>query len=139
MAVYATSIPAIIKLAACLRFFAQGSYQRSVGNDFHVAVGQSTFSEFLRGFLLIMEEHICSKWIKARLTQEEEIMCKSYFERKYGFPGVIGCVDGTHVRIVCPDKNLRHLYYCRKGFYSLNVMIVSILYFSKCIYHIYLP
>ena len=33
------------KLATVLRFFAQGSYQQGVGNDFTMTIGQSTFSE----------------------------------------------------------------------------------------------
>ncbi|XP_054727491.1 putative nuclease HARBI1 [Anastrepha obliqua] len=38
--------------------------------------------------------------------------------------GIIGCVDGTHVKIVAPRKEVQHLYYNRKGFYSINAMIV---------------
>ncbi|XP_036344648.1 putative nuclease HARBI1 [Rhagoletis pomonella] len=42
-----------------------------------------------------------------------------------GFPGVLGFVDGTHVRICGPRKEVQHLYLNRKGYYSLNVMIFS--------------
>ncbi|XP_058840830.1 putative nuclease HARBI1 [Topomyia yanbarensis] len=45
------------------------------------------------------------------------------FYAKTGFPGVIGCVDGTHVSIIPPARD-KHLYYNRKGFHSLNVMLV---------------
>ncbi|XP_055628063.1 putative nuclease HARBI1 [Toxorhynchites rutilus septentrionalis] len=33
------------------------------------------------------------------------------------------CVDGTHIKIIPPNQN-RNLFYNRKGFYSLNVLIV---------------
>ncbi|XP_067642467.1 putative nuclease HARBI1 [Eurosta solidaginis] len=42
---------------------------------------------------------------------------------KHGIPSVIGCIDGTHVRIIAPAEN-KHLYYNRKGYYSLNVMLM---------------
>ncbi|XP_055907433.1 putative nuclease HARBI1 [Eupeodes corollae] len=47
-----------------------------------------------------------------------------HFFEKFGFPGVIGCVDGTHIAIKSPALELRHLFYNRKGFHSLNVMII---------------
>lgn len=39
-----------------------------------------------------------------------------------GFPGVIGCVDGTMIKIVSPSENEAD-YLCRKGFYALNVQV----------------
>lgn len=41
---------------------------------------------------------------------------------KHGFPQIIGCVDGTHVPIKCPNRN-DNIFYCRKDFHSLNVMV----------------
>ena len=37
---------------------------------------------------------------------------------------VIGCIDGTHFGLLRPSKN-EHIYYNKKGFHSLNSMIVS--------------
>ncbi|XP_055910925.1 putative nuclease HARBI1 [Eupeodes corollae] len=58
------------------------------------------------------------------MTNDEMNLSKIHFYQKTRFPGVIGCIDGTHVRIIAPKKNLQHLYLNRKGYYSLNVMIV---------------
>ncbi|XP_053968123.1 putative nuclease HARBI1 [Anastrepha ludens] len=44
---------------------------------------------------------------------------KAHFYSKYRIPGIIGCVDGTHIKIVA-----QHLYYNRKGFYNINALIV---------------
>jgi hypothetical protein len=46
-------------------------------------------------------------------STEKEI--KQGFYESGGFPGVIGCVDGTHVRITAPS------FVNRKGYHSLNV------------------
>ena len=37
-------------------------------------------------------------------------------------PGVMGCVDGTHIPIQSPGGEDVEMYRCRKGFYSLNVL-----------------
>ncbi|KAL4719275.1 hypothetical protein ACJJTC_016555, partial [Scirpophaga incertulas] len=45
------------------------------------------------------------------------------FQRRFLLPGVIGCVDCTHVAIVKPKDN-EHLYINRKGYHSLNVQMI---------------
>ncbi|TMW46641.1 hypothetical protein DOY81_008281 [Sarcophaga bullata] len=37
---------------------------------------------------------------------------------------IFGCVDGTHVKIVAHKTELQHLYYDRKGFFSINALVV---------------
>ncbi|XP_058449128.1 putative nuclease HARBI1 [Malaya genurostris] len=88
-------------LAASLRFFAEGNYQKGVGNDRYIGLAQSTMSKFP--------------------SSDGEInKIKIGFFEKTGFPGVIGCINGTHVKIVPPVCD-KHLFYNRKGFYSFNV------------------
>ena len=60
----------------------------------------------------------------------KEIKLNYSFFKKTDFPGVIGCVDGTHIKILAPNKEDQHLYYNRKGFFSLNAMIVRMLIFN---------
>nr|XP_036213841.1 uncharacterized protein LOC118680020 [Bactrocera oleae] len=40
---------------------------------------------------------------------------------------IIGCVDGTHIKIIAPHKELQHLYYNRKGLFSINAMILYLM------------
>ena len=40
-----------------------------------------------------------------------------------GFPGVVGVIDGTHVRIVAPSLN-EDVYVNRKRYHSINTQIV---------------
>ncbi|XP_058821147.1 putative nuclease HARBI1 [Topomyia yanbarensis] len=118
-----SSLSAQEKLAACLRFFAEGNYQYGAGQDFHVAIAQPTFSKVLTDMLGILERKLCPKWISLEMSPEEQRRAKLNFYRKSGIPGVIMCVDGTHIRIIPPSQD-RNLFYNRKGFYSLNVLIV---------------
>lgn len=41
-----------------------------------------------------------------------------------GMPGVIGCVDCTHVPIVRPTREDSELFRCRKGYFSLNIQAI---------------
>lgn len=118
------AVPAIVKLSACLRFFAEGGYQKGVGNDYEVALSQSSFSAVLSEVLEIFESSLCPQWI-CWLTPEQKRTAALYFYEKYDIPGVAGCIDGTHVKIIAPASN-KHLFLNRKGYYSLNVMLVSI-------------
>lgn len=48
------------------------------------------------------------------------------FYQKFGFPGVVGCVDCTHVAIVAPNNidNNEHVYVNRKQYHSINVQLI---------------
>lgn len=125
MTTRSSSVSPVLKLVATLRFFAEGSYQTGIGNEFVAGLAQSTFSKSLGQICDILEEQICPQFIKFPTTDTEKEIIKLRFYEKFGFPGVIGCVDGTHIKIIPPIKRERHLYINRKGFYSLNIMIVS--------------
>ncbi|XP_055616049.1 putative nuclease HARBI1 [Toxorhynchites rutilus septentrionalis] len=112
-----------VKLAACLRFFAEGNYQHGAGQDYHIAIAQPTFSKVLTEMLNILERTLCKKWISLNMTEDEQRRAKLHFYQKTSIPGVIMCLDGTHVKIIPPKLN-RNLFFNRKGFYSLNVLIV---------------
>ena len=40
-----------------------------------------------------------------------------------GFPGVVGAIDGTHIRIIAPTEN-EHEFVNRKNFHSINTQVV---------------
>ncbi|XP_065356305.1 putative nuclease HARBI1 [Calliphora vicina] len=115
-------IPPIIKLSACLRFFAEGGYQKGVGRDYEVGMAQSTISEVLSKVLDVLEQSLCDQWITYPSEDEKRVTSQEFY-RKFGIPGIVGCIDGTHINIVAPNKN-NHLYYNRKGNYSLNATLI---------------
>ena len=53
-------------------------------------------------------------------AEEGQVMQKFVFMG--GMPGVIGCIDGTHIPIVSVGGDNAELYRCRKGYFSINVM-----------------
>ncbi|XP_055912025.1 putative nuclease HARBI1 [Eupeodes corollae] len=119
-----SSIPSIQKLAATLRFLAEGSYQRSIGNDLDIALARPTVCKIIEEVLNVLQSKLCNKWIKLQMTETEQQDSKRFFLENYGIPGVIGCVDGTHVKIVKPHGEDSNLYYNRKGYHSLNVLLI---------------
>jgi len=50
------------------------------------------------------------------------------FYEKFGIPGVIGIIDGTHIAIVSPKSDdpiyPEHIYINRKGYHSINTQLV---------------
>lgn len=89
----AHAIQPIIKLAAVLRFFAEGNYQHGIGQDFNISIAQPTFSKILIEVLNAFEtKQLLSKWISIQMTNEEKTTSKRWFYEKTGFPGIIGCV-----------------------------------------------
>ena len=64
-----------------------------------------------------------NKWIKWPSTEAEIAQIKRGFYDKGGLPGVIGCVDGTHVKIQGPTENENDCVN-RKGFHSINVQAI---------------
>ncbi|XP_036322062.1 putative nuclease HARBI1 [Rhagoletis pomonella] len=89
-----------------------------------LGLAQSTVSVVLSEVLDVLESFICQIWIKFNYTEAELQQAKSHFYNKSRIPEIIGCIDGTHIKIVAPRKELQHLYYNRKGFFSINAMVV---------------
>ncbi|XP_062557486.1 putative nuclease HARBI1 [Armigeres subalbatus] len=118
-----TSVSPTVMLAASLRFFAEGNYQKGVGNDRYIGLAQPTMSKVLQIVLDIIENEVCPTVIQFPSEDRETNAIKLAFYQKTGFPGVIGCIDGTHISIIPPARD-KHLYYNRKGFHSLNVLLV---------------
>lgn len=66
------------------------------------------------------------KWVKLP-SQKQADKTKIQFFAKAGFPNVIGCIDGTQIRILAPTEN-KHEFVNRKNYHSINVQVNA-----KCI------
>ncbi|XP_036322202.1 putative nuclease HARBI1 [Rhagoletis pomonella] len=72
--------------------------------------------------MTLMERRLCSKWIKLFMPEQEKRATKSYFYEQFGIPGVIGCIDGTHIKLLQPQDG--SAFFNRKGNFSINAMII---------------
>lgn len=117
-----TKVPIEGCILAALRFFAIGSYQRNVGNESNISMAQQTFSSTLMEVCNAIEI-IAPNWIKFPTTQAEKDAKKLEFMRQFAFPGVVGCVDCTHIAILAPVED-EHLYLNRKRYHSKNTQII---------------
>nr|CAI5863280.1 unnamed protein product [Callosobruchus analis] len=113
----------IIVLAA-LRFYATGAYQRTIGQDLNLGLSQTSVHRCIHKVTDIIDEHLAKLFIKFPNTSRKRQEIKVEFMNKYGFPGVVGAVDGTHIAILKPEVE-EHNFINRKGFHSLNVQVVS--------------
>lgn len=110
------------QLLGTLRFYATGSFQAVVGDLLNVH--KSTVCRFVHR----VSHHIARlapEYIKMPTTPGEQTKNKNKFYEFANFPGVIGAIDCTHVRITSPaGGDNSELYRNRKGWFSINVQVV---------------
>lgn len=98
-------------------------------SDESVGVSQASVSRCIRAVsAAIVAVGTDNGWVQFPTTPEDKAATKREFLRRGGTDGVVGCVDGTLVAITKPkDLNPGETqgFWARKGYYALNVMIVS--------------
>ena len=55
--------------------------------------------------------------------REDKVAAAHDFHEAAGMPGIIGCIDGTLVKIVAPQEE-EWSYINRKGVHSINVQVL---------------
>ena len=105
-----------LQILVALRFFVSGSFLQVIGDTFGLT--KSSVSRVVRdvSLTLAQKQNEFILWPSPAKLQE----VKQGFYDKRRFPGVIGCIDGTHVRIQGPCEN-ENDYVNRKGYQSINV------------------
>ena len=109
------------KLAMTLHYLKDQGSLRVTANAF--GVSPSTLSVTIHKVCRVINNVLASELSKFPTTEEELKATATAFENKFGFPQVIGCIDGTHVPIKQPLEN-PHDYFCYKMKYSLNVQAI---------------
>ena len=100
--------PVAVKVTAALQFYASGSFQQplsSIGG-----ISQSATSSAIHAVTSGLVRH-AGEYIKFPVTPDSQERAKQAFWAKYGFPGVLGAIDCTHV-------------INRKGTHSINVQVI---------------
>nr|CAI5854433.1 unnamed protein product [Callosobruchus analis] len=109
----------VIGLLLTLRFYATGSFQVVCGDlrGFH----QSTVSRVIKKITRRISSH-SRHYIK---FPENLAATKAKFQQIGNFPGIIGCIDCTHVVITSPGGPHAELFRNRKQSFSINVQVVG--------------
>ncbi|XP_034935350.1 protein ANTAGONIST OF LIKE HETEROCHROMATIN PROTEIN 1-like [Chelonus insularis] len=112
-------IPVYTQILIALWMMATPDSYRSVCERFDIgkATGWRTVWKFVKALYKYLPTFI--KWP----STQEALITAAYIDRRYGFPGVIGAVDGTHINIPAPHLNAQN-YINRKGRYSIQTQVV---------------
>ena len=113
------SLDPSIQVLIALRFFASGSFLQTIGDTF--GVDKSTVSRVVRDVCTALAGKQ-SQFIKWPSNDEKQVSKIKFFDVA-GFPCVIGCIDGTHVRIQAPHEH-ENDFVNRKGYHSINVQAI---------------
>ena len=115
------SFSATEQVLITLRLLASGSFLEVVGDTF-LSYDKSTVSRVIRRVTKALAAKV-NDFVKFPATRNERDEVKRGLFRIGGFPCSIGCIDGTHVRIIAPSLNKAD-YINRKGFHSINVQAI---------------
>lgn len=112
----------MLQLLVTLRFYASGNMLISAG-DFG-GIHKCTASRIVRSVSGAIAA-LAPDFIRFPHTHNELETLKLNFYNIAKFPRVIGAIDCTHVRIQSPGGNQAETFRNRKGYFSLNVQVVS--------------
>ena len=111
-----------LKVIVTLRYLATGKMQQCSSDEF--GVSQSSVSKTITETLMALSApEIVERFIKFPLDAAEIRQNQAQFYQIARFPGVVGVIDCTHVRIIAPKDNEVD-YVNRKNFHSLNIQLV---------------
>ncbi|KAJ8321149.1 hypothetical protein KUTeg_001274 [Tegillarca granosa] len=117
-----------------LRFYASGSFMQMIVDT--MGFDKSTVSLAIQSVTdsLVRKAAQFIRW----LSHDKKQSIKHGLYRLGGFPNTIGCIDGTHIRIIAPATADEVSYVNRKNFHSVNVQAVCD-HQSKNVYNIHNP
>jgi len=114
-------IPPILQITVALRFFATGQFQLIDGDLINISQPSACRIVNRVSHTIARKK---SHFIKLPSDVERQHM-KQQFRAESGIPGVIGCIDCSHVPIISPGGDNAELFRNRKGYFSINVQAVT--------------
>ena len=106
------------QLLMTLRFLATGAFLQVIGDTFGVDVATvSRVVTEVTDCLFRLKDVV----IRFPMSDADRRRVMTGFYSVRGFPGVVGCIDGTHVRVISPGGPDEVSYVNRKGYHSINV------------------
>lgn len=114
----------LLQVLIATQFYAQGSYQRGVGNQFQWNVSQPTTSRCLHVVTEAINRRLLRTWVKFPMTVQDRQQAREKFSAAtYPFEGAIGAIDCTFIHIIAPHEN-EEAFVNHHGRHSLNVQAV---------------
>lgn len=113
-------IPVAVRVMAALHFFATGSFQNPLSST--GGISQSAVSGAIHAVSNALVRH-AAKFIEFPNTPESQSKVQQEFMEKFGFRGVLGVIDCTHVPLRAPADNAT-VYFNKRGNYSINIQII---------------
>jgi hypothetical protein len=99
----ATDLDIQTRVLVALNFYASGSYQPIIGCSKYLDLSQPSVCRAIKEVTNALNNpEIFNRWVHFPNNFEQLNNVRLNFLQKHGFPGVIGCIDCTHVAIVCP-------------------------------------
>ena len=86
-------------------------------------IGRCTVGQVVYEICTIITNKLGPQFIQFPTEREDVLKAMAQFSNRFGFPQVVGCIDGTHIPIKEPVENA-HDYVCYKFFPSLNVQAI---------------
>lgn len=105
------------KLCVALRFLATGESLTSLSFSFRIS--QPSITKILKEVFQAIKDTMLTEIPIP--TKEQFVSIAEDFGRIWNFPNAIGCLDGKHVRIRCPN-NTGSVYYNYKDFFSIILL-----------------
>lgn len=99
------------------RFLATGETQESLSYLFRIS--RTWIGKILKEVIVAIKKRMFTALPQP--TNEKLIQNGQEFGKRWNFPNVMGCLDGKHVRVRCPNSS-GSLYYNYKDFFSVVLM-----------------
>jgi hypothetical protein len=112
-----STIPSEHRLAIFLYHVTQSSSYTSLTDQF--GVGKSTVSNIIGDVSKAIVQQLSGQYIRFP-NIDEAMRSMEFWREKSRIPGVVGCLDGTHIQILQP-AHIGTAYCNRYGYYSINV------------------
>lgn len=113
-------VPPHLQVMLAISCMATGSHQNVVGDCY--SVSQTTVSVCLKRVATAIAS-LSHQYIRFPSVHELRRVMRNYYSIA-NMPGVIGCIDCTHVAIQRPSCDHAEVFRCRKGYFSINVQAI---------------
>ncbi len=113
-------VPELLQVLVALRYYATGSHLRVIGDTFgiHISTTSRIVQNVTSAIIEHLDEHVQMPTVRNIAEAKQE------FYGIANFPGVIGVIDGTHIRMQRPANMNDQPFINRKGYCSINVQAV---------------